>query len=42
MNYPVRVPLHACEHNVLYSKPVEGVTANMPGNIIRTSLCVLC
>ena len=27
----VRVPLHACEHNVLFSKPVPGVTSNMPG-----------
>jgi len=34
----VRVPLHACEHNVLYSKPLEGVTPNMPGTIISQSI----
>jgi len=34
INHPVRVPLHACEHNVLYSKPMQGVAPNMPGNII--------
>ena len=37
INQPVRVPLHACEHDVLYSKPMEGVPPNMPGNSITTS-----
>jgi len=32
ISHPVRVPLHACEHTVLYSKPLQGVAPNMPGN----------
>ena len=38
----VRVPLHACEHFYIITKPMEGIDSMMPGEIDHTIIQPVC